>query len=697
MPRSTGTCTRCPIICRMSKRGDISWRCNIWLDFEFDEDGEPLRIPERRRQFGPEITRPEEVHQRILQAQAAILHYPMTDPDEFLSPNANLSGDGFSHNAICIEIDGHDVESLSFVDLPGIIAMDPPNQPGMKDMVHNLATKYIEKDSSLILVVYHCDDDELNQGAAQLAKTYDPEEERTIVVLTKPDLIAANINPDDNDPEAATHWQNKVRRSENCFCVRQPSRNKTSIRWTDARRQEMEFFQRDWKPLFDDPITNSRLGTVNLRNHLSSRLYKWILRGLPRLQEKARLRLHQMETELRSLPKPVDQPVKYMESLLWDFNKKVEDAIDIHKFHNPPLIRACRSRLEEFDDVLVYNLFPRFRPFPSGSSQVDEEYREEHATSARIPQLNRRIEIPEVVYLDEVMAKSKERGREVPGNHPYGVKKEFMETSVKAWRNETDAMLEDISYSISATLQELISEHFGMYQDGELEELVSRIVQSHVQLLYEEARNALLASQERERINSAIFGCAEFDSFYEIYLEHYTRGFRFKNEGTGSAENAQSPLDHPLFDHLVDVVATANPTIRTEAERLKEATRAHYGGEKTEHDHLFTERPAAPVSVEKWAIDVMASTRAFYHIAVRRYAGGSEQLVLYDLLLNLSRGRTLTEKLEEGIGLKGPDGEKQCAHYVELSKDVTKRYNEVDRRITVLRDFLREVSKTSST
>jgi hypothetical protein len=196
-----------------------------------------------------------------------------------------------------------------------------------------------------------------------------------------------------------------------------------------------------------------------------------------------------MQTDLKSLPEPVTEPLKYMEALLWSFCKEVEEETDIHKFHNPLIVRACRKRLEEFDDTLVYHLFPRFRP--SLRDLVDSEnpsdYPEEHATSAKVPPITRSIQPPKTVYLDEVMAKSEyvppnsfcvydtetniihsDRGREVPGNYPYGVKKEFMERSVEQWKNETDAMLDDISYSIAARLQDIISEHFGAYQDGEL-------------------------------------------------------------------------------------------------------------------------------------------------------------------------------------------------------------------------------------
>ncbi|CAG8733905.1 10274_t:CDS:2, partial [Acaulospora colombiana] len=216
-------------------------------------------------------------------------------------------------------------------------------------------------------------DDELNQGAAQLAKTYDPEEQRTI----------GNADPEQNNPEAVAYWQKRAR--DDLF------RNALGIFGYPSLRMDPE-------------KVRGRSALLVLRE------YRPLIRHrrLPDLQKKARLRLHQMEVELESLPKPVDNPIGYMDNLIWEFNRKIEQATDIHKFHNPPLTQACRVRLEEFDDMLVYQLHPRFRPFSREILRKApmKEYQEEHATPAEIPQMNRNIQIPEPIYLEEVMARS---------------------------------------------------------------------------------------------------------------------------------------------------------------------------------------------------------------------------------------------------------------------------------------------------
>ncbi|KAG9019351.1 hypothetical protein FS842_007866, partial [Serendipita sp. 407] len=92
---------------------------------------------------------------------------------------------------ISVRISGRDVDDLSFVDLPGIIASvrQGGHEADIKE-VENLVMSFITKPSCLILLVVSCETDIENQGARQLARRVDPNGERTIPVLTKPDRIA---------------------------------------------------------------------------------------------------------------------------------------------------------------------------------------------------------------------------------------------------------------------------------------------------------------------------------------------------------------------------------------------------------------------------------------------------------------------------------------------------------------------------
>jgi hypothetical protein len=88
-------------------------------------------------------------------------------------------------------------------------------------------------------------------------------------------------------------------------------------------------------------------------------------------------------------------------------------------------------------------------------------------------------------------------------------------------------------------------------------------------------------------------------------------------------------LDHPIFDHFIDTVAKANPAFSVAAEAFRDITKSKSGGDELidqwysavseplvciqDAETRVQKSQTTPVEIEKWAIDVMASTRAFYH------------------------------------------------------------------------------------
>ena len=64
----------------------------------------------------------------------------------------------FSRNYISLEISGRELEDLSFVDLPGLIAS--VGQQGREDdieLVRQLVISYIERESCVILLTVACE------------------------------------------------------------------------------------------------------------------------------------------------------------------------------------------------------------------------------------------------------------------------------------------------------------------------------------------------------------------------------------------------------------------------------------------------------------------------------------------------------------------------------------------------------------
>jgi len=177
LPRASGTCTRCPTECQLS-RSNEPWRCVVSLRLVTDADGSKLAQPESIN-FGDPIFDKDLVTDRIRRAQCAILN-PDTESDVFLlAPPDDLEEKdlSFSSNSVCLQISGKDVEDLSFVDLPGLIVGGEPHDA---ELVQQLVEEYISKESCIILLTIACETDFENQSAHRLASGYDPSGTRTI-------------------------------------------------------------------------------------------------------------------------------------------------------------------------------------------------------------------------------------------------------------------------------------------------------------------------------------------------------------------------------------------------------------------------------------------------------------------------------------------------------------------------------------
>ncbi|KAH8818765.1 P-loop containing nucleoside triphosphate hydrolase protein [Flagelloscypha sp. PMI_526] len=261
LPRAAGTCTRCPTECRLT-RSDESWKGIVKLHLSTDARGQP--IPVRNVPFGPTIRSKVDIEERIRHAQRAILNPSVDDVTRFLTEDLDEEGSpeiDFS-NWVSLEICGPDMADLSFIDLPGLIqSTGSRGRESDIQLVESLVTSYISKSNCLILLTVTCETDFQTQGAQRLAKKYDPEGNRTIGVLTKPDRIPTG----DEDL-----WLKLIRNED------EPLQHS----WA----QEDLFFQTrpPWSEL--DIGLQRNLRTSNLVERLSSLLSDLISEKLPDIQ-----------------------------------------------------------------------------------------------------------------------------------------------------------------------------------------------------------------------------------------------------------------------------------------------------------------------------------------------------------------------------------------------------------------------------
>lgn len=158
LPRGSGIVTRCPLELKMIRTKDEDkWHGRISYN-ETEED----------------IYDPAEVEKKICEAQ-----------DKMAG-----KGVGISDELISLQITSASVPDLTLIDLPGIARVAVRGQPeNIGDQIKRLIKKFVTKQETINLVVVPCNVDIATTEALQMAQKEDPEGERTLGILTKPDLV----------------------------------------------------------------------------------------------------------------------------------------------------------------------------------------------------------------------------------------------------------------------------------------------------------------------------------------------------------------------------------------------------------------------------------------------------------------------------------------------------------------------------
>ncbi len=97
----------------------------------------------------------------------------------------------FSEDILSLEVCGPEQEHFSVIDVPGIFKNTTPGVTTKTDMtmVKTMVQKYMTNPRSVILAVVPSNVDIATQEILEMAKEADPKGERTLGVLTKPDLV----------------------------------------------------------------------------------------------------------------------------------------------------------------------------------------------------------------------------------------------------------------------------------------------------------------------------------------------------------------------------------------------------------------------------------------------------------------------------------------------------------------------------
>ncbi|KAM3540779.1 hypothetical protein ARSEF1564_006291 [Beauveria bassiana] len=374
LPRSEGTCTRCPL--HISVSMNPQWSCRVGLRKQYTysppSDRDILESDVTAKDpFFPWKQKPSteimefkamkdnsEIEEVLRWAQIAILNDDK-NPALFVPGSGSIASSTpihleaertqakFSPNVVALEIKGPDLPNLSFYDMPGIFQ----NPADAKDdylvsVVTNLSKAYIQHPSAIIMCSMPMNSDAENSCTFGLTRKLGASN-RTIGVLTKADLLA---------PQGACEQWLSIMKGEThktglgYFITSRPQGKTLEEldKWEEAIFVEhgVDMWPSDFHQF------SHRCGVEKLKTFLSEKLAESFASSLPTIKRKVTSRLQKVDKELTSLPDLPDNIQLEVESSLMQFTESCRQGID-------ELIRSGSALPEAFRDCLLH-IKPKF-------------------------------------------------------------------------------------------------------------------------------------------------------------------------------------------------------------------------------------------------------------------------------------------------------------------------------------------------
>uniref|UniRef100_A0A2K5ZD65 Interferon-induced GTP-binding protein Mx2 n=1 Tax=Mandrillus leucophaeus TaxID=9568 RepID=A0A2K5ZD65_MANLE len=269
------------------------------------------------------------------------------------------NGLGISHELISLEITSPEVPDLTIIDLPGIARVAVGNQPrdiGLQ--IKALIKRYIQRQQTINLVVVPCNVDIATTEALSMAHEVDPEGDRTIGILTKPDLMDRGTEKSIiNVVRNLTYPLKKGYMIVKCR-GQQEIVNRLSL--AEATKKEITFFQTH--PCFRVLLEEGSATVPRLAERLTAELIMHIQKSLPLLEEQIRESHQKATEELRrcgaDIPSQDADKMFFLIEKIKMFNQDIEKLIEgeeVVRENETRLYNKIREDFKNWIGILATN------------------------------------------------------------------------------------------------------------------------------------------------------------------------------------------------------------------------------------------------------------------------------------------------------------------------------------------------------
>ncbi|XP_049893069.1 interferon-induced GTP-binding protein Mx isoform X3 [Epinephelus moara] len=398
LPRGSGIVTRCPLELKMKRK----------------KEGEEWYGKISYQGCEEEIEDPSDVENKIREAQ-----------DEMAGV-----GVGISDDLISLEIASPDVPDLTLIDLPGIARVAVKGQPeDIGKQIKGLIQRFITRQETISLVVVPCNVDIATTEALKMAQEVDPDGERTLGILTKPDLV--DKGTEDMVVEIVHNEVIHLKKGYMIVRCRGQKEITEKVSLTEAIEREKAFFR---DHVHFHTLYNEGQATVpKLAEKLTLELVHHIERSLPRLEEQIEDKLEQTQAELERYGSgPPSDAAEKLFFLIDKVTAFTQDAISLTTGEE----LKCGDKLNVFSALR--------REFARWNTHLDHSGEK----------FNKRIE-KEVENYEE-----KYRGRELPGFINYKTFEVMVKEQIKQLEEPAVKRLKDIGDTVRKAFIQLANSSF---------------------------------------------------------------------------------------------------------------------------------------------------------------------------------------------------------------------------------------------
>ncbi|TDZ34310.1 Interferon-induced GTP-binding protein Mx1 [Colletotrichum spinosum] len=365
----------------------------------------------------------------------------------------------FASDALRIEVTGPTGLQLSIVDLPGLISVANEEQSEADvEAVHAMVESYLSSTRTIILAVVQAGNDIANQGIIKIARKHDPDGQRTVGIITKPDLI--NVGTEAKLANIAKN-NDSIKLKLGFFLLKNPSPAEMKAGGGPAARtqREMDFFSSGaWKAQNLDP---SRVGIDNLKSYLQDLLDTHLEKELPKVREEIRRVLTNTEDDLKAMGperRSLTDIRSFMTGLSMRYYQLSQAALD-GNYHSSDVQFFAKEGGTRLRAVVHQEngLFAAKMRERGHKRQVDSEGSSESSDDA-----SDGSSTPLLVDKDEMISWIREtyvdtRGRELPGNYNHVLLAELFHEQSSPWRDIAEQHVSTVVERVSRWVRQAVT------------------------------------------------------------------------------------------------------------------------------------------------------------------------------------------------------------------------------------------------